>query len=154
MPDQNPMWTRCLGGFSVKWVTKLLISPVKKRIFCTKTTKFGIFVHCWLIWCPVGGLVGGCGARAVSRKTPIYFICGVPIYKDFYNNCDCRHICVCETSFTILSLSLSLIIISTFFLEATVAEIACLALLSTIADATKICDTNCKVNIQIPFSNL
>ena len=29
---------------------------------------------CWLIWCPVGGLVGGCGARAVSRKTPIYFI--------------------------------------------------------------------------------
>ena len=29
---------------------------------------------CRLIWCPVGGLVGGCGARAVSRKTPIYFI--------------------------------------------------------------------------------
>ena len=29
---------------------------------------------CWLIWCPFGGLVGGCGARAVSRKTPIYFI--------------------------------------------------------------------------------
>ena len=25
------------------WVTKLLISPVKKRIFCPKTTKFGIF---------------------------------------------------------------------------------------------------------------
>ena len=23
------------------WVTKLLISPVKKRIFCPKTTKFG-----------------------------------------------------------------------------------------------------------------
>ena len=23
---------------------------------------------------PVGGSVGGCGARAVSRKTPIYFI--------------------------------------------------------------------------------
>ena len=29
--------------------------------------------------CPVGGLVGGCGARAVSRKTPIYFI----IHKSF-----------------------------------------------------------------------
>ena len=29
---------------------------------------------CRLIQCPVGGLVGGCGARAVSRKTPIYFI--------------------------------------------------------------------------------
>ena len=25
------------------WVTKLLISPVKKRIFCPKTTKTGIF---------------------------------------------------------------------------------------------------------------
>ena len=24
--------------------------------------------------CPVGGSIGGCGARAVSRKTPIYFI--------------------------------------------------------------------------------
>ena len=71
------------------WVTKLLISPVKIRIFCPKTTKFGpkfaflvIFVHCWLIWCPVGGLAGGCGALAVSRKTPIYFIdiitcCGI-----------------------------------------------------------------------------
>ena len=29
---------------------------------------------CQLIWCPGGGLVGGCDARAVSRKTPIYFI--------------------------------------------------------------------------------
>ena len=26
-----------------------------------------------LIWCPISWLVGGCGARAVSRKTPIYF---------------------------------------------------------------------------------
>ena len=56
------------------WETKLLNSPVKIRIFCPKMTKFGIFVHCRLIWCPVGGLAGGCGARAVSRKTPIYFI--------------------------------------------------------------------------------
>ena len=38
--------------------------------------------HFWSIWarpcrliqCPVDGSVGGCGARAVSRKTPIYFI--------------------------------------------------------------------------------
>ena len=43
-------------------------------------TKVGIFVHigldrsCRLIWCPIGELVGGCGVRAVSRKTPIYFI--------------------------------------------------------------------------------
>ena len=36
--------------------------------------EFGISDHCWLIQCPVDGLAGGCGARAVSRKTPIYFI--------------------------------------------------------------------------------
>ena len=57
-------------------VPKLLLSPVKIRIFLPKNDqilpKIGIFVHCWLIWCPVGGMVGGCGARAVSRKTPIY----------------------------------------------------------------------------------
>ena len=43
--------------------------------------KIGIFgqfgpghAACRLIQCPVGGSFGGCGARAVSRKTPIYFI--------------------------------------------------------------------------------
>ena len=36
MLDQKPMWTRCLGGFSVMWVTKLLISPLKNRIFAQK----------------------------------------------------------------------------------------------------------------------
>ena len=29
---------------------------------------------CRLLWCPVGRLDGGCGAQAISRKTPIYFI--------------------------------------------------------------------------------
>ena len=37
--------------------------------------EIGIFVHFGRhIWCPVVGLVGGCGARAVPRKTHIYFI--------------------------------------------------------------------------------
>ena len=57
------------------WVTKLLISPVKKGFFAQKQpnlAQIGISEHCWLIWCPVDGLAGG--ARAVSRKTPIYFI--------------------------------------------------------------------------------
>ena len=56
MCDQKPMWTRYEGGFSVIWVTKLLISPVKKRIFCPKTTKFGPklaflvnYVPCWWV---------------------------------------------------------------------------------------------------------
>ena len=64
------------------WVTKLLISPVKISTFCQKPPKLARNWHFWslwarpcpLIWCPVGGLAGGCGARAVSRKTPIYFI--------------------------------------------------------------------------------
>ena len=64
MSDQKPMWTRCPGGFSVMWVTQLLISPGKIRIFCPKLAILFI-------------LVGGWGARAVSRKTPIYFIIGL-----------------------------------------------------------------------------
>ena len=62
------------------WVTKLLISQVNKRIFCPKKTKFGpklAFLvnlgHAGLFGALLGGSVGGCGARAVSRKTPIYF---------------------------------------------------------------------------------
>ena len=67
------------------WVTKLLIFPVEIKIFCPKMTKFGpklaFLVNLGqamqaysVLWCPVGESVGGCGARAVSRKTPIYFI--------------------------------------------------------------------------------
>ena len=82
IPDQKTIWTRCLGGFSVMWVTKLLISPVKKGFFAQKQPNLAQNWHFWSIWarpcrlirCPVGGSVGGCGARAVSRKTLIYFI--------------------------------------------------------------------------------
>ena len=66
------MRTRCLGGFSVMWVTKLLISPGKIRTFCPKLAFLFIFGR--LVWCPVGGLVGGCGAQVASRKTLIYFL--------------------------------------------------------------------------------
>ena len=37
------------------------------------------------IRCPVGGSIGGCGARAVSHKTPIYFI---RIWVHFIENSD------------------------------------------------------------------
>ena len=60
------------------WVTKLSISPVKIRIFCSRTTQFGPK----LAFLP--GLAGSFGAllvgwlevvaQAVSCKTPIYFI--------------------------------------------------------------------------------
>ena len=51
----------------------------KKKDFLPKNNKIWHFWSIWarpcpLIQCPVGGSVGGCGAWAVSRKTPIYFI--------------------------------------------------------------------------------
>ena len=57
-------------------------SSKKKGFFAPKRPNLAHNWHFWLIWarpcrffqCPVGGSVGGCGARAVSRKTPIYFI--------------------------------------------------------------------------------
>ena len=58
------------------WVTKLLISPVKIRIFCPKKSKFGPKMAFLFILGQAlpAHLVGGFGAWAVSRKTPIYFI--------------------------------------------------------------------------------
>ena len=82
MLDQKPMWTRCPVGFFLMWVTKLLISPVKKRFFCPKTTKFGpklaFLVNLGQAMqaysLPCCGSVGGFGARAVFCKTPIFFM--------------------------------------------------------------------------------
>ena len=64
------------------WVTKLLISTVKKGFFAQKRPNLAQNWHFLLIWarpcrlirCPVGGSVGGSGARAASRKTPIDFM--------------------------------------------------------------------------------
>ena len=59
------------------WVPKLLISPVIIRIFCPKTTKFGLNLAFLSIAGSFGALLVGwlvVVARAVSRKTPIYFI--------------------------------------------------------------------------------
>ena len=55
----------------------------KKGFFAQKRPNLAQNWHFWsicarpcrLIRCPVGGSVGGCGAHAVSRKTPFYFIC-------------------------------------------------------------------------------
>ena len=57
-------------------------SSKKKGFFAQKRPNLAQNWHFWSIWarpckliqCPIGGLVGGCGARAVSCKTPIYFI--------------------------------------------------------------------------------
>ena len=75
------------------WVTKLLISPVKKKDFLPKNDpiwpEIGISIH----FGP--GLAGSVGAlsvgwlvvvaRAVSRKTPIYFI----LYYKMPEKCYC-----------------------------------------------------------------
>ena len=58
MPDQKTMRIRCLGGFSVMWVTKLLISLVKIGFFAQKSTNLARKWHfcsfwarpCRLIW--------------------------------------------------------------------------------------------------------
>ena len=39
----------------------------------TVTMIIGIYVHCWLIWCPVGGLAGGCGAGCISQDTYLLY---------------------------------------------------------------------------------
>ena len=59
-------------------VPKLLLSPEKIKIFGQKKAKFGpkfAFVALIGLAGSFGApLVGGCGARAISRKTPIYFM--------------------------------------------------------------------------------
>ena len=69
------------------WVTKLLISPVKKRIFCPKTTKFSPKLAFLSIAGSFGALLVGwlvVVARAVSRKTPIYFMLYVQVIADWF----------------------------------------------------------------------
>ena len=59
------------------WVTKLLSSPVKKMIFCPKTTKLSPKLAFLSIAGSFGALLAGwlvVLARAVSRKTPTYIL--------------------------------------------------------------------------------
>ena len=66
------------------WVTKLLISSVKKRIFCPQTTKFSLKLAFLSIAGSFGALLVGwlvVVAQAVSRKTPIYFVQLLDMYS-------------------------------------------------------------------------
>ena len=80
MTEQETMQTRCLCGFSFMWVPKLFLLSLRIRIFWPKRAKFGPKLAFLVILSqafpahlvPLGGLVGGCGARAVSCKTSIY----------------------------------------------------------------------------------
>ena len=53
------------------WVTTLLISPEKKGFFAQISPNLAFLVNLGLAL--PAHLVGDCGVRAVSRKTPIYF---------------------------------------------------------------------------------
>ena len=53
---------------------------LKTTIFAQKYAFFGTYRPCRLIWCPAGWLVGGCGAWAVSRKTPIIIHLFIHVY--------------------------------------------------------------------------
>ena len=75
--NKVPRWVfRYVGNKTFDFSSK------KKGFFAQKRPNLAQNLHFWSIWarpcrliqCPVGGSVGGCGARAVSRKTPIYFI--------------------------------------------------------------------------------
>ena len=65
------------------WVPKLLLTPVKLGFLAQKWPNLAQNMLSWAHIGLAGSfgalLIGGCGARAVSRKTPIYFI---NIYKD------------------------------------------------------------------------
>ena len=76
--NKVPRWVfRYMGNKTFDFSSKK-----KKKIFCPKTTEFGpklaFFVNLGKAMqaysMPCYGSVGGCGARAVSRKTPIYFM--------------------------------------------------------------------------------
>ena len=79
MPDEKTMKTRCLGVrplcgyqnfYTLPWKLGFL---AKKRANSAQNWHFWPNINrpCRFIWCPVGLC---CGARAVSRSTPIYFL--------------------------------------------------------------------------------
>ena len=77
------MQTRCLGGFSVTWVPKLLLPPAKIRIFGKKKkAKFapiyaflGTYRPCRFIWCPVGWWLWRTGC--ISQDTSLLYLVNV-----------------------------------------------------------------------------
>ena len=62
LPEQKTMRTSYLGGLSIMWVPKLLLTPVKIRNFGPKTAKFGQNMHFGPnigIFCPFGPMPDG-----------------------------------------------------------------------------------------------
>ena len=47
MPHQKTMWSSCPGGFSVMWVQKLLLPPVRIKIFGPKRQNIVQNMYFW-----------------------------------------------------------------------------------------------------------
>ena len=87
--DKNKL-NRCLARYSPRATTtnqptnRAPNEPAMDKManFLAISEDFPVKIFMWskifwalpFIWCPVGGLVGDCGVRAVPRKTPIYFM--------------------------------------------------------------------------------
>ena len=61
------MPTRCVGNFSVTWMQKHLLSPVKIRILTQKRLKLAQNMHIWSFW-PNIGIFGPSGAMPDQIK--------------------------------------------------------------------------------------
>ena len=111
-------------------------SSNKKGFFAQKRPNLAQNWHFWSIWarpcrltqCPVGGSVGGCGAQAVSRKTPIYFILLTTLSSSGHSDI------TCITSFAYLNYFHSLpALIAFIVLLALLTILAMLAILAILA---------------------
>ena len=72
---------RCPHGASARFLRKQTWTISSHA--CPKYASLGTYGPCRFIWCPVGLLVGGCGARGVSHMKPIYFIKTIILINDF-----------------------------------------------------------------------
>ena len=90
MPNQKTMQTRCLCVFYVMWVPK----PRNWHFWSFRARP------CRLIWCPVVG----CGAWAVSRKTPIYFLVSRLFVSFFFKYFECVYMMHCVQSVYVLNI--------------------------------------------------
>ena len=91
--NKVPRWVfRYVGNKTFDFSSKEIGFFAQKRPNLAQNWHFCSFWArpCRLIWFLVGVLVGGCGARAVSRSTPIYFMVNLRNTINRNNGCGCR----------------------------------------------------------------
>ena len=63
-----------------RWFFSYVGTKTFAELFAPKYAFLGTYRPCRLIWCPLDWLAGGCGARAVLRKTPITYVFALKCY--------------------------------------------------------------------------